>query len=44
MKQSIIIPYYKNKQELLFSLNLLHKYLPKDVEVIIVANNPIQTR
>lgn len=40
MKQSIIIPYYKNKQELLFSLNLLHKYLPKDVEVIVVANNP----
>lgn len=40
MKQSIIIPYYKNKQELLFSLNLLHKYLTKDVEVIIVANNP----
>lgn len=40
MKQSIIIPYYKNKQELLFSLNLLHKYLPTDVEVIIVANNP----
>lgn len=39
MKQSVIIPYYKNKQELLFSLNLLQKHLPKDVEVIIVANN-----
>ena len=39
MKQSIIIPYYKNKQELYFSLNLLFKYLPKEVEVIIVANN-----
>ncbi len=39
MKQSIIIPYYKNKLELYFSLNLLFKYLPKEVEVIIVANN-----
>lgn len=39
MKQSIIITYYKNKQELHFSLNLLFKNLPKGVEVIIVANN-----
>ena len=39
MKQSIIIPYYKNKQELYFSLGLLFKNLPKEVEVLIVANN-----
>lgn len=39
MKQSIIIPYYKNKQELYFALDLLFKNIPQDVEVIIVANN-----
>lgn len=39
MKQSVIIPYYKNKHELYFSLELLFKNLPQDVEVIIVANN-----
>lgn len=39
MKQSIIIPYYKNKQELYFTLDLLYKNIPSDVEVIIVANN-----
>ncbi|MDO5556439.1 MAG: glycosyltransferase [Clostridia bacterium] len=40
MKQSIIIPYYKNKQELYFVLNLLFENLPQDVEIIVVANNP----
>lgn len=40
MKQSIIIPYYKNKQELYFSLSLLFKNIPQEVEVIIIANNP----
>lgn len=40
MKQSIIIPYYKNKQELYFTLDLLYKTIPQEVEVIIVANNP----
>lgn len=40
MKQSIIIPYYKNKEELYFSLNLLFKDLPSEIEIIIVANNP----
>lgn len=39
MKQSIIIPYYKNKQELYFTLNLLFKSIPQDIEVIVVANN-----
>lgn len=39
MKQSIVIPYYKNKQELLFMLKLLKNTIPEDVEVIIVANN-----
>ena len=39
MKQSIIIPYYKNKQELYFILDLLFKNTPQGVEVIIVANN-----
>lgn len=40
MKQSIIIPYYKNKQELYFSLNLLFRDIPPSIEIIIVANNP----
>lgn len=40
MKQSIIIPYYKNKQELYFALNLLFKNIPQNIEVIVVANNP----
>lgn len=40
MKQSIIIPYYKNKQELYFSLDLLFRDIPPEIEVIIVANNP----
>lgn len=40
MKQSIIIPYYKNKNELYFMLDLLLQYTPSNVEVIIVANNP----
>lgn len=39
MKQSIIIPYYKNKQELYFVLDLLFTNIPQEVEVIIVANN-----
>lgn len=39
MKQSIIIPYYKNKQELYFCLNLLFKNTPSQIEIIIVANN-----
>ena len=40
MKQSIIIPYYKNKNELSFNLRLLQQYTPKEVEIIVVANNP----
>lgn len=43
MKQSIIIPYYKNKRELYFSLDLLFKDIPSEVEIIIVANNPDPT-
>ncbi len=39
MKQSIIIPYYKNKQELYFSLSLLFKNIPPEIEIIIIANN-----
>lgn len=39
MKQSIIIPYYKNKKELFFMLDLLFQYTPSNVEIIIVANN-----
>lgn len=40
MKQSIIIPYYKNKQELYFSLDLLFRDISSAIEIIIVANNP----
>lgn len=40
MKQSIIIPFYKDKQELYFMLKLLFENIPQKVEVIIVANNP----
>lgn len=43
MKQSIIIPYYKNKNELYFMLNTLFKYIPKNIEIIIVANNSDST-
>lgn len=39
MKQSIIIPFYKNKKELYFTLDLIKKYTPPDVEIVVVANN-----
>ena len=37
--QSIIIPFYNNKSELYFTLNLISKNTPSEVEIIIVANN-----
>lgn len=38
-KQSIIIPYHKNKEMLYFVLKLLIETTPQDVEIIIIANN-----
>ncbi len=38
-KQSIIIPYHKNKELLYYVLKLLLNTIPDNVEVIIIANN-----
>ncbi|MBO5478756.1 MAG: glycosyltransferase [Clostridia bacterium] len=38
-KQSIIMPYHRNKEMLVYTTTLLESILPKDVEVIIVGNN-----
>lgn len=38
-KQSIIIPYHKNKEMLYYVLKLLLDTVPKHVEIIVVANN-----
>lgn len=37
--QSIIMPYHRNKQMLLYTTELLSKIVPEDVEIIIVGNN-----
>lgn len=37
--QSIIMPYHRNKQMLLYTTDLLDKIIPKDVEIIVVGNN-----
>lgn len=37
--QSIIMPYHRNKQMLLYTTQLLNKIIPKEVEIIIVGNN-----
>ena len=39
MKQSIVMPYHRNKQMLLYTLALLDKFLPTEVEIIVVGNN-----
>ena len=39
MRQSIVIPYYKNKNELYFMLDTLFKNTPENIEIVIVANN-----
>lgn len=41
MKQSIVIPFHKDKTMLLYSLKTLHETLPtdQDIEIIIVGNN-----
>ena len=39
--QSIIMPYHRNKQMLLYTTELLNKIIPKEVEIIIVGNNNI---
>ena len=36
--QSIIMPYHRNKQMLLYTTDLLDKIIPKDVEIIVVGN------
>ena len=38
-KQSIIIPYHKNKDMLYYILSLLLKTVPDNIEIIIIANN-----
>lgn len=37
--QSIVMPYHRNKQMLLYTTELLDKIIPKDVEIIVVGNN-----
>lgn len=37
--QSIVMPYHRNKQMLLYTTELLNKIIPKDVEIIIIGNN-----
>lgn len=39
MKQSVIMPYHRNKEMLLYVLELLNKTLPTEVEIIVVGNN-----
>ena len=38
-KQSIVMPYHRNREMLLYTLNLLDKTLPDEVEIIVVGNN-----
>lgn len=38
-KQSLIMPYHRNKEMLLYTTSLLNKILPENVEIIIVGNN-----
>lgn len=37
--QSIIMPYHRNKQMLLYTTDLLNKIIPQEVEIIVVGNN-----
>ncbi len=37
--QSVIMPYHRNKEMLLYTTSLLEKILPDDVEIIIIGNN-----
>lgn len=39
MKQSIIIPYHKDKEMIQYNVKTLIESIPKDVEVIIIGNN-----
>lgn len=39
MKQSIIIPYHKDKEMIRYNLKALVSTIPSDVEIIIVGNN-----
>lgn len=41
-KQSIIMPYHRNKDMLFYTLSLMDKILPSDVEIIVVGNNSSQ--
>lgn len=38
-KQSIIIPYHRNKEMLLYTTDLLSRIIPTEVEIIVVGNN-----
>lgn len=37
--QSIIMPYHRNKQMLLYTTELLNNIVNEDVEIIVVGNN-----
>lgn len=39
ISQSIIMPYHRNKQMLLYTTDLLSKIIPQEVEIIVVGNN-----
>lgn len=38
-KQSIIMPYHRNKEMLLYTTSLLNHIIPSEVEIIVVGNN-----
>lgn len=39
MKQSIIMPYHRNREMLFYTLELLERNVPQEVEIIVVGNN-----
>lgn len=39
LTQSIIMPYHKDKEMLLYTTDLLCKIVPNDVEIIVIGNN-----
>lgn len=39
ISQTIIMPYHRNKADLLYTTDLLCKIVPDDVEIIIIGNN-----
>ena len=39
MKQSIVMPYHRNRDMLLYTLSLIDRQLPQDIEIIVVGNS-----